>query len=203
MIPADDFSQPPNHRAQSLTDTLRGKPNSGTIGLLVVEMIIGYEWFMSGLVKVVRGDFPAGLGEELLKNSPSAATWYGSFIKSAVIPRAVIFGYVIEIAELLAGVALIVGPLIWVFGWDRVSDRIRAAVLLAIATAAIGGVFLAINLHMANGASHPWLLPDNAFEEGIDLDSVLPSIQIVIALVSLVLLRRLWREQGGSPRAPP
>ncbi|MEO7859206.1 MAG: hypothetical protein ABIU05_01985 [Nitrospirales bacterium] len=161
------------------------------IGLLLVAMIVGYEWFISGLVKVVRGGFPAGLAEELTEKAPDATTWYGAFLESAVIPNASILGYLIEISEIVAGVILIVGPLVWIFAWTRVSDRSRAMVLLAIAVASIGGAFLAINLHLANAASHPWLFPGDSFDEGIDLDSVIPAIQIVIATVSIVLLRRL------------
>jgi uncharacterized membrane protein YphA (DoxX/SURF4 family) len=184
-------------------DTLRGKPSLSTIGFLIVAMVIGYEWFVSGLVKVVRGDFPAGLADELVEKSEGTAAWYSSFLERAVIPNGELFGYAIEISELLAGVALIAGPLIWLFAWDRVSDRARMAVLLSIAAAAIGGTFLAINLHLANGASHPWLIPGDAFDEGIDLDSVLPSIQIVIAAVSIIQFRRLRRTTDGTPSAPP
>ena len=51
------------------SDTLRRKPSLSMIGLLLVEIVIGYEWFMSGLVKLVQGDFPAGLAElSLLRN---------------------------------------------------------------------------------------------------------------------------------------
>lgn len=56
----------------------RGKPSLPMTGFLIVEIVIGYEWFISGLVKVVRGDFLAGLAEELLKRSaemPSTFTW--------------------------------------------------------------------------------------------------------------------------------
>lgn len=187
---------------QTLRDALRSNPGLGMVGLLVVQIIIGYEWFISGLVKIVRGDLPSGLAEALLKKSPSAATWYGSFLNRAVIPNAVIFGYVVEISELLAGVVLIVGPLVWILGWDRLSDRMRKAVLIAIAAAAIGGAFLAINLHLANGASHPWLLPDTSFDEGIDLDSVLPAIQLLIATVAIVFLRRLHGDHAAA-RAHP
>lgn len=55
--PAADPAQP---------DALRQKPTLAMAGFLVVTMIIGYEWFVSGLVKFVRGDFPSGLG---IKNS--------------------------------------------------------------------------------------------------------------------------------------
>ena len=179
-------------------DALRGKPSLSMIGLLVVEMVIGYEWFISGLVKFVRGGFPAGLANELVEKSEGISAWYASFLRSVVIPNAEPFGYAIEISELLAGVALIAGPFIWLFAWDRVSDRTRRAVLFVTAAAAIGGAFLAINLHLGNGASHPWLIPGEAFDEGIDLDSVLPALQIVIATVSIILLRRLRRKNAND-----
>ena len=194
-----------SHAATSLAerpDTLRGKPSLATIGFLVVTMVIGYEWFISGLVKFVRGDFPSGLGAELLEKSEGAAGWYASVLENAVIPNAKLFGYLIETAELLAGVALLVGPLIWLFAWDRISDRVRLAVLVVIAAAAIGTTLLAINLHLANGAAHPWLIPADGFDEGIDLDSVLPAIQIVIATVSILVLLRIRKSgadvQGGN-----
>jgi hypothetical protein len=181
-------------------DALRGKPTLSMIGFLVVVIVIGYEWFISGVVKFVRGDFATGLAAELVKKSVGTAEWYGAFLGNAVIPFARPFGYAIETSEILAGVALIGGPLIWLLAWERVSDRTRRAILLSIAAAAIGGAFLAINLHFANGASHPWLIPGEAFDEGIDLDSVLPAIQIVIATVSIVLFGRLGRTRAdGMP----
>lgn len=181
-------------------DPLRGKPGLPAIGLLAVTMVIGYEWFVSGLVKFVRGGFPAGLADELREKSEGTVGWYASFLDSAVIPNARLFGYLIETSELLAGVALIAGPLIWLLAWDRISDRARLAVLFLIAAAAIGGTFLAINLHLANGAAHPWLIPGDAFDEGIDLDSVLPAMQMVIATVSIVLMLRLRRNGADDGR---
>ena len=181
-----------------MSAALRGKPGLSMIGLLGVEIVIGYEWFISGLVKFVRGDFPSGLAAELLEKSEGVAAWYGSFLKSAVIPNGALFGYAIETSELLAGIALIAGPLIWLFAWERVSDRVRWAVSFSIAASTIGGAFLAINLHLANGGSHPWLLPGDAFDEGIDLDSVLPAIQIVIATVNIILFRRIRRDSTDN-----
>ncbi|MEO8349805.1 MAG: hypothetical protein ABI610_12905 [Acidobacteriota bacterium] len=56
------------------------------------------------------------------------------------------------------------------------------------------GSALCATLHLFNAASHPWLIPESGFDEGIDLDSVLPAIQIVIAAVSIIFLRRLRRD---------
>ena len=147
----------------------------------------------------MRGGFPAGLADELREKSEGTVGWYASFLADTAIPNAKLFGYLIETSEILAGVALIAGPLIWIFAWDRISDRLRTSVLFLIAAAAIGGTFLAINLHLANGAAHPWLIPGEAFDEGIDLDSVLPAIQVVIATVSIILLLRL-RRSGAHVR---
>lgn len=178
-------------------DPIRGKPSVSMVGLLLVEMIVGYEWLVSGVTKFVRGGFPSGLADELLEKSVGAPAWYSSLMKSAFIPNAEVFGYLIEVAEVLAGLALLVGPFIWLWGWDRVSDRVRATVLFLIAGAAIGATFLTINFHLANGAPHPWLIPKNGFDEGIDLDGVLIAIQVVIATVSIILLKRLRQERTG------
>ena len=45
------------------SDALRGKPGLAMVGLLLVEMIIGYEWLVSGVAKFVRGGFPSGLAK--------------------------------------------------------------------------------------------------------------------------------------------
>jgi hypothetical protein len=39
------------------------------VGLLFVQLLVGYEWFVSGLTKVVRSGFPGGLAEELREKS--------------------------------------------------------------------------------------------------------------------------------------
>ena len=104
----------------------------------------------------------------------------------------------IPLPPVLGGIALVGGPLLWLFAWDRLSDRVRKALCLSIALAAIGATFLAVNLHLANAASHPWLFPSDAFDEGIDLDSVLPAIQIAIATVSIILFRRLGQSDASN-----
>jgi thiosulfate dehydrogenase [quinone] large subunit len=189
---------PDRTAAASVGNGDRARPSLPTVGFLIVTMIIGYEWLISGLDKIMRGGFPAGLAEELIKKSAGTPEWYGGFLKSAVIPNARSFGYTVETSELLSGIVLIAGPVIWLFAWHRVSDRIRRAVLFCVAAAAIGGALLATNLHFANGASHPWLIPGAAFDEGIDLDIVLPAIQIVIATVSIILYRRLRPVRADS-----
>lgn len=158
------------------------------VGLLVIQLAVGYEWANSGLTKIVRGGFPSGLAAELRDKSRGAAGWYRSFLDGAVIPHGAVWGYAIEVGELTIGIALIVASLVWLFRWDGLSLRGRSAILWSVALASLGGIFMAVNFHLANGAPHPWLIPKDGFDEGVDLDSLLPFIQLVIASVSL----RLW-----------
>ncbi len=159
-------------------------PRLALVGLLAIQAAIGYEWVMSGLTKIVRGGFPSGLAAELREKSEGAPGWYRSFLDGTAIPNATAFGYVIEIGELAIGVALIAAAALWLLRWNLLSARARSAVLMATVVASLGGVFMNVNFHLANGSPHPWLIPGDGFDEGVDLDSLMPAIQLVLAGVS-------------------
>jgi hypothetical protein len=169
------------------------------IGLLLVQLLVGYEWLMSGLTKIVRGGFPSGLADELRDKSQGAAGWYRSFLDGTVIPHASAFGYLIEIGELLVGLALVVAALLWLFRWERLPEAGRLAILATTAIASLAAVFMAVNFHLANGAPHPWFIAKDGFDEGIDLDSLLPAIQLVLIGVSTAL----WRAERRATQPAP
>ncbi len=161
------------------------------VGLLLIQAFLGYEWLMSGLTKIVRGGFPSGLADELAEKSEGTVGWYKSFLDGAVIPNGDAFGYLIEIGELVIGIALIAAALLWLVRWTRLPDGGRAAVLLVTALAALVGIFMNVNFHLANGSPHPWLIPSDGFDEGVDLDSLMPVLQLALIAVSVGLLRTL------------
>jgi thiosulfate dehydrogenase [quinone] large subunit len=176
---------------------------AGLLGFLAVEALIGYEWLMSGLTKVVRGGFPGRLADELREKSEGAASWCASFLDSVVIPNGSVFGVLIIVGELAVGVALIVAAALWAFRWERLSRPARTGMLAVSAVAALGGIFMNVNFHLANGSAHPWLIPGDGFDEGVDLDSFMPAAQLVIAMVATavwVQLRRA-RSTATAPRA--
>lgn len=187
---------------QTRTDTVRDKPSLSMIGLLVVQMIIGYEWLLSGIAKFTKGDFASGLADDLAEAANAASGWYASFLNSAIIPNATAFGYLIETAEVLTGIALIVGPLIWIFAWNRIPEGLRTTTLVLMIAAAIGGIFMAVNFHLANGANHPWVVPDSGFDEGVDLDLLLVAIQSVITVVQIIVLNRIRQERTAAVAIP-
>jgi len=169
------------------------------IGLMAVQVFMGYEWLVSGLTKVVRGGFPAGLADELAEKSQGSPGWYVSFLNDVVIPNGKLFGYLTEIGELLIGVTLMAGALVWLLAWGRASVPLRAATLTLIGTAALGGAFMTINFHLANGsATQPWMLPGGVFDEGVDLDSLMSATQLALAGIAGGLLWGMWRSRRGA-----
>lgn len=168
------------------------------VALLLVQAGIGYLWLMSGITKVVRGGFASGLADELAEKSEAAPSWYRDFLDEAVIPNAELAGVLIMVAELLVGVALVGAAVVWLFEWSRLSDRARRRLLAAVSVALLAATVMAANFHFANGASHPWLVPEDGFDEGVDLDSLLPFMQLVLLCFSMTLHRRLGRSE---PRA--
>ena len=135
--------------------------------------------------------FPERPRQGAERQSAGAPGWYKSFLDGSIIPHASTFGYLIEIGELLVGLALIVAALVWLARWERLPDRGRLAVLATTIVASLGGIFMAVNFHLANGAPHPWLIPKSGFDEGVDLDSLLPAVQLVLLAVSAGLVRSL------------
>jgi len=180
----------------SRPDAFREKPSLPMIGFLVLQMVLGFEWFWSGLAKIMMpGGFPAALPDELSEMVQNAPAWYANFLTGIIIPNSMVFGYVIEIAEFLIGIAFLFGPLIWFFAWDRVPDFVRSGLLSLTAAAAIGGFFMAVNFHIAMGNAQPWILPTSGLDESVDLDSMIATMQLVIMTVNLVALGYLRQQK--------
>jgi hypothetical protein len=162
-------------------------------GFLLIQVVVGYEWFASGLTKLVHGDFPGGLSVDLQERAKDAAPWYRHFLESVVIPHATGFGYAIELTEVLSGVVLIGVAAVVLLGGQRI-DSGRGRWLAALsALAAFAGLVLAINFVLANRMGFSPVAPDS-FDESISLDALLVGAQSVLLGVALVLLTRLRRE---------
>ena len=67
-------------------------------------------------------------------------------------------------------------------------------------TAALGGIVMNLNFHLANGSAHPWLIPGDGFDEGVDLDSFMPAVQLVLVIVSAVVWRAMRRRITATDR---
>jgi hypothetical protein len=70
------------------TTTMRSRLLSG---LLIVQIVVGFEFFWSVLTKFVRGGFVAGLGADLQERVQAAPSWYASIADNIIIPNARLF----------------------------------------------------------------------------------------------------------------
>ena len=161
-----------------LSSTSERRSSAAIVALLLVQVCVGYEWFVSGLTKLIRGDFPQGLAAELRDMSAGAPGWYRGFLESVVLPHAAAFGYAIEIAELAVGVVLLVAVL-------RLPAWIARRRPAATAVALVVGLFLAVNFALANGSSFGLGLAGDSFDEGVDLDTLLIGLQLALLVFAL------------------
>jgi hypothetical protein len=159
-------------------------------GFLLLQVVIGYEWFASGLTKLVHGDFAGGLSADLHERAKQSAPWYRHFLGSVVTPHASAFGYAIEIAELLSGIVLIAAAAIYLLRGERIGRRISLWLAASTGIAALAGLVLAINFVLANRMGFSPVASDS-FDEGISLDALLVAAQIVLLGVAVAQLAHL------------
>ena len=135
---------------------------------LLVEMIIGYEWFVSGVAKFVRGGFSSGLADGCSRNRPAPPHGIiGSLMKSAFVPYRRCSA-ISSRSPRCSPDRPLAGPFIWLCSWDRVSDRDAATVSSSPPSPLLAGHSWRLTFHLANGGSHPWLILGSGFYEGID-----------------------------------
>ncbi|HKV85092.1 MAG TPA: hypothetical protein VJN88_11080 [Ktedonobacterales bacterium] len=159
-----------------------------------LQGILGWEWLVSGVNKVASGTFPSGLAATLsdgVKSNPNG--WYVAFLRTVVLPHSVAFGYLIEVVEVLAGLALLAGALVLLGGIRRRGEpqyRLAVAQVTAAAVASLACIALCVNFHffMGDGVL-PGVSAANAFSEGVDLDTLMPPLALVILVFNLYALR--------------
>ena len=160
-------------------------------GFLALQFFLGYEWFMSGLSKVLAGDFAGGLAGTLSDMTKDQAGPYKSFIDVVVIPNGQLFGNLVMAGELALGFVLVASALVWLTWWSQMSTRERSILLAAVAVVAVIGSFMSLNFHLAMGATPPWVVSPDPNDQGVDLDSLMVVMQLVLVVASLRYLASL------------
>jgi hypothetical protein len=176
---------------------------AGLVGLLALQIIMGYEWLVSGVTKVASGTFVSGLGADLKSNADAAPGFYRSLLHSTLIPNAHTLAVLIEIGELAVGIGFIATAILWLTRWSRLSDGWREAVLVTMMLAALGATFMAINFHLARGGNHPWLIPADGMDETIDVDTVLVFMQMTLFAFAGYVALKIRRQHQPVSAAPP
>jgi thiosulfate dehydrogenase [quinone] large subunit len=169
--------------------------------LAALEAVIGWEWLMSGGNKVLAGTFPQGLADALnqgIKGNPDG--WYVNFLQHIILPHSVFYGYLIEWTELLAGLILLSAALILPGQPRKVGDPqhgVMVGYCVAAVVAAIVGAFLTVNFHFFQGG---WVLPGfdpgSPYNEGIDLDALIPPLSLIVVIANIAFVRALGQTES-------
>lgn len=168
--------------------------------LAAIQALIGMEWLYSGANKLLSGMFPSGLADTLsdgLKNNPNG--WYVAFLQALVLPHSVFVGYLLEITEFALGIILVSGAILLLGQLPLQGERQHRTTVtmlaLSAAAALIGAVFC-VNFHFWMGDGMvPTVNPGRPFDEGINLDTLLPPLSLIVMVVQLRLISELT---GGA-----
>jgi hypothetical protein len=120
--------------------------------------------------------------------------WYKSFVDGVVIPNGQVFGTLVILGELGVGLTLVASACSWLARWPRMSRRNRTMLVAAVAVAAALGCVMSLNFHLAMGAPAPWTLSPDPYDQGVDLDSLMVVMQLVLIATSVRYLAILRRE---------
>ena len=92
----------------------RRSTQSPNLALASLQLLVGYAWLLAGVDKLLLGTFPAQLGG-LLHTTVEGGHLPGFFVallRGLVVPNAVLFGFLIEWGETLAGLGLMTAGLL-------------------------------------------------------------------------------------------
>ncbi len=177
-------------------------PNIALAGL---QIIVGYEWLLAGGDKLLLGGFPAQLGKLLLTivGSGQLLGFFASLLRELVVPNAVLFGYLIEWGETLAGLGLVTAGLLALLHplVERSLAGRSAAMFMAgfrlverlAPVAAIGAGLLGLSYFFLDGLPRPWFVPSIAFGGSIDMGLFLAAASVVLVVSQFVQQHQMRR----------
>ena len=175
-------------------------PNIALVGL---QLIIGYEWLLAGGDKLLLGAFPAQLNGMLLTlvSGGHLVGFFAAILQGLVAPNALLFGYLIELGETLAGLGLITAGLVallrplagrYLRGTSATVFMFGDRLLGRLALFAAGGAgLLGVSYFFLDGLPAPWFIPSVAFGGSIDT-----GLFLAVASVVLIVGQLMQRHQS-------
>jgi thiosulfate dehydrogenase [quinone] large subunit len=164
------------------------------VGLYAIQIVLAYEWLLSGLDKLANPDFSVQL-PVMLKGSLAINRyhWYSTLLRDVVLPHVSLLPPTVIAGELAIGVVLVL-VLSAVLGCWRPTSHITRTVTWGACAALAGAVGLSLNYSFQQGTPLPWIDSTLAFGPGMGID-------LLIACLSAILLSaNLWVLYTGSRR---
>jgi uncharacterized membrane protein YphA (DoxX/SURF4 family) len=166
------------------------------LALAGLQLLIGYEWLLSGVDKLLYGQFTDQVAQLMTVSArdPRLPDFFGSFLREVAIPNVSVFAMMVQWGETLAGAGLLAGGLLllvrplaerWLRGGVAQFYQ-RGAALVGVLSlgAALGALLMALNYYAMDGLRTLWFQP--SFAAGGALD---PAVLLAFASVVIVLGR--------------
>ncbi|WP_206832369.1 hypothetical protein [Alicyclobacillus fructus] len=151
-----------------------------------ILLVVGYEWLVSGVNKVLAHGFVRGLGAELASAEHDLPyRFYASLLDHVFVPHAAFFAWLVMVGELASGVALLMAGLVALIRPLSLVERAVTAAALGVAS------FMVLNFFFFQGGSY-FINPSDPYDEGIPVDFVLFWIQMGLMIA---LLKEHSREE--------
>lgn len=167
--------------------TKRGHTATLPMTACVVQLILAYEWLISGIDKFINPNFTIQLAKTIasgLNGNPYGP--YVALVRAIVLPNASLFGLLTEIGEVGIGATLALATVVCIW---RPGTRLSVHAGLAASGALAGATFLSLNYFLQTGSPLPWVDGANAFREGIGIDILLPAIAVTLLVANLRAVR--------------
>lgn len=165
--------------------------------LCVVQVILAYEWLVSGINKLLDAGFSGQLMALLSQSTHSNPTGvYSTVMTRLVLPNHTLVAWVTPWTETSVGAVLALGAILWV-----ARPRARSTVLVAGASclALLTAATLDLNYNLINGGGLPWINPANATTNGISIDVMLLSIALALCAANAQVCGRWRHARQGEP----
>lgn len=177
----------------------RVQAQPAALGLAAVEAVIGYEWLLSALNKMLSPAFSSGLvGQMAMAMHGNPNTWWVALVKRLVLPQAHLFAALVEVGELFVALGFFAGALLWASG-RLPSARWARYLNLGVLAALVGSALMTANYYIMSGATIPGLNPGNPFNEGLSIDGLLTFIAVALFAIHAAPLRgRVTRRQTAG-----
>jgi len=191
-----------SHRRPGPKETRNTGAQSPNIALAGLQILIGYEWLLAGGDKLLLGGFPAQLGKLLLTivGGDQLPGFFAFLLRELVVPNAVLFGYLIEWGETLAGLGLVTAGLLALLRplIQRSRDARSAVMFMSgfrlverlAQLAAISVGLLGLSYFLLDGLPRPWFVPSIAFGGSIDMGLFLAAASVILVVSQFVQRRQ-------------
>lgn len=141
--------------------------------IVALQAVFGYEWLMSGLDKILSGQFVSGLHANMQSMIPTLSSpLYADFLRRYCLAHCVFLGYTIEYGELFLGISFFTLAFFVLKSPSVLMTRIGMAVSL------LAAVFNFNFFFYQNG--HAFLNPGDPFDEGLPIDFVMALLQVAL-----------------------